>query len=310
MPGYSGMSGGWDEDCDEVEHQLSLVSLALNAAGDSIMIHRPDGTLVRFNDAAARQLGLTTEQFAQLPPWGWAQPMPDEARQKRTDSLREQGEITFIASMTRDDGTQFLHDVHTRWIEAPGGPYIVAVSRDVTDQVRAREVLENLAFHDPLTGLANRALFEDRLELAMSSARRHDELLGVAFLDIDDFKDINDGFGHVMGDQVLMAVAHRLESTVRHEDTVARIGGDEFAAIFPRATSIEDLEGLADKLVARVAEPVIIGLEKFDVVASVGLAVFEPDDDARSLLMRADIEMYEAKRTSPTSRRAILRRRG
>jgi diguanylate cyclase (GGDEF)-like protein/PAS domain S-box-containing protein len=310
MPGFSGMSGGWSEECDEVEQQLSLVSLALDAAGDSIIIHRPDGTLVRFNEAAAHQLGVTAEQFAQLPPWGWAQPMSAEARQKRCDSLREQGEIGFIATMTRGDGTQFLHDVHTRWIEAPGGPYIVAVSRDVTDQIRAREVLENLAFHDPLTGLANRALFEDRLELAMASARRHDELLGVAFLDIDDFKDINDGFGHIMGDQVLIAVAQRLESSVRHEDTVARIGGDEFAAIFPRATSIVNLEGLAEKLVARVREPVLIGPATFHVTASVGLGVFEPDDDARSLLMRADIEMYEAKRTSPLSRRAILRRRG
>ena len=103
-------------------------------------------------------------------------------------------------------------------------------------------MLENLAFHDPLTGLANRALFEDRLELAMSSARRHDELLGVAFLDLDDFKDINDGFGHDMGDQVLIAVAQRLEGSLRHEDTIARSGGDEFATIFPRVASVADLE--------------------------------------------------------------------
>ena len=310
MPGFSGGAGPWNEDCDEVEQQLNLVSLALDAAGDSIMIHRLDGTLVRFNEAAARQFGLTVAELAQLEPWGWAQPMSEASRRKRLESIREQGEVAFLAKVTRPDGKKVIHDVHTRWVEAPGGPFIVAVSRDVTEQVRAREVLENLAFHDPLTGLANRALFEDRLELAMSSARRHDELLGVAFLDLDDFKDINDAFGHDMGDQVLIAVAQRLESSLRHEDTIARLGGDEFATIFPRVASIQDLDRLTKKLIDRVREPFSIGSIRFELNAAVGLAVFQPDDDARSLLMRADIEMYDAKRNSPTSRRAILRRRG
>ncbi len=195
MPGFN--LGASDQgNCEDIEEQLNLVSLALDAAGDSIIIHRPDGTLVRFNRAAADQMGITVEQFDQLPPWGWAQPMSPEARRQRTAILREHGENAFVSQLTLADGQVVLHDVHTRWVEAPGGPYIVAVSRDVTEQSRAREVLENLAFHDPLTGVANRALFEDRLELAMSSARRHNELLGVAYLDLDDFKDINDGYGH------------------------------------------------------------------------------------------------------------------
>jgi len=171
-------------------------------------------------------------------------------------------------------------------------------------------VLQNLAFHDPLTGLANRALFDDRLEQAMASARRHEDLLCIAFLDIDDFKNINDGHGHVIGDQVLISVARRLEFSVRQEDTVARLGGDEFVAIFPRVTSVDDFEFLASGLIGRVQEPVIIGKLRFNITASIGLAVFQPDDDARSLLMRADIEMYEAKRSSSTSRWAILRQCG
>lgn len=309
MPGFGGNSGEW-ADRDEVERQLSLASLALDAAGDSIIIHRPDGTLVRFNRTAAANVGMTPEQFEALPPWGWAQSMTPEAREDRLAILRERGEMAFVSTLTLADGRTVLHDVHTRWVEAPGGPYLIAVSRDVTEQVKAREVLENLAFHDPLTGVANRALFEDRLEIAMSSARRHSELLGIAYLDIDDFKEINDGFGHLMGDQVLITIAQRLEGSVRHEDTVARLGGDEFAAIFPRITSVANLELLSNKLVSRVEEPVVIGSAEFDVKASLGLAVFQPDDDARSLLMRADIEMYEAKRRSPTSRRATLRRRG
>ena len=309
MPGF-GEDTADRADRDEVEEHLSLVSLALDAAGDSIIIHRPDGTVVRFNQAAAAQMGLTVAQFESLPPWGWAKRASNAERQERLARIRANGEERFISPVVLDDGRTVLADVHTRWVEAPGGPYIVAISRDVTEQSKAREVLENLAFHDPLTGLANRALFEDRLDLAMSAARRHGELLGVAYLDLDDFKDVNDSYGHLMGDQVLIALGQRLEGSVRGEDTVARLGGDEFAAIFPRAASETDLRQLADKLLVRIQEPVVIGSARFDIVASAGLAAFRPDDDARSLLMRADIEMYEAKRTSPTSRRAILRGRG
>ncbi len=309
MPGFHDNSGTWD-DCGEVEDQLSLVSLALDAAGDSILIHRPDGTLVRFNRAAAEQAGLTPEEFEQLPPWGWSQPATDEQRAVRLAEIREKGVLTFTSRIPLRDGRTVSREVCTRWVEAPGGPYIVAVSRDVTEQVRARELLENLAFHDPLTGLANRALFDDRLELGMAAARRHEELLGIAYLDLDDFKDINDAHGHHVGDQVLIAIAQRLEGSIRAEDTVARLGGDEFAAVFPRLGCREDLKVLADKLLSRIEEPVVVGSLRFNITASVGLAVFRPDDDARSLLMRADIEMYDAKRMSPTSRRAILRRRG
>jgi diguanylate cyclase len=308
MPGFSGTSGAWG-DCGEVEEQLRLVSLALDAAGDSIIIHRPDGTLVRFNRAAADQAALTPEEFEALPPWGWGQPMSDEARAARIEEIRTRGEMSFTAKITLPGGRVVMRDVCTRWVEAPGGPYVVAVTRDVTEQAKAREVLENLAFHDPLTGLANRALFDDRLEVAMAAARRHSELLGIAYLDLDDFKDINDSYGHVMGDQVLVAVAQRLSGCVRHEDTVARMGGDEFAVILPRMGSLEDLKTLADKLGTRIKEPIVLGSARFDVTASAGLAVFQPDDDARSLLMRADIEMYDAKRTSSTSRRGILRGR-
>jgi len=305
----SGFRGGIhaDDECDGLEGQLHLVSLALDAATDSIIIHRPDGTLVRFNPAAAANMGCTVEEFAALPPWGWAAQLTYEERAARTAALREAGEMSFVSPIVRKDGTHAISDVHTRWVEAAGGPYIVAVTRDITEQTRVHEVLENLAFHDPLTGVANRALFDDRLELAIASARRHNELLGIAFLDLDDFKRVNDEFGHAMGDLVLTVIAQRLEASVRSEDTVARLGGDEFAVILPRLTSQASFVHLAEKLEAHVAEPIVIGTDQFEMTASVGTATFEPDDDARSLLMRADIEMYEAKRSSDRSRLGVTR---
>lgn len=296
------------DECGDLQDQLHLVSLALDAASDSIIIHRPDGTIVRANPAAAAGMGLSVEEFLALPPWGFGEDIPREERDKRIEAIRRAGELSFTAPVTRKDGSTVINEVHTRWVEAPGGPYIVAVTRDVTEQTHVREVLENLAFHDPLTGIANRALFDDRLELAISMARRHKELLGIAYLDLDDFKRVNDQFGHAMGDHVLTVIASRLETSVRSEDTVARLGGDEFAVILPRLTSRASFAHLAEKLEAHVAEPIAIGADRFEITASIGTAVFESDDDARSLLMRADIEMYEAKRSSDHSRQAVSRR--
>jgi diguanylate cyclase (GGDEF)-like protein len=147
-------------------------------------------------------------------------------------------------------------------------------------------------------------LFEDRLDLAIAGAKRHGHVLGIAYVDVDEFKDVNDRFGHGIGDRVLVVLGERLAGSVRQIDTAARFGGDEFVLIFPQLTSQADLEQIVDKVSARLSEPIAIEGESLQVTSSVGSALFDPDvDDARSLIMRADIAMYEAKR-SRAARRA------
>jgi diguanylate cyclase (GGDEF)-like protein len=181
--------------------------------------------------------------------------------------------------------------------EAGDEPLIVSVSHDVTQKMRAEEILRHRAFHDSLTGLANRALFEDRLDLAMAGARRHGNILGIAYIDVDEFKAVNDTRGHEVGDRVLIVLGERLEGSVRQIDTAARFGGDEFVLIFPQLASGADLQRIVGKLIRKLGEPIAVDGVSFLLTSSVGTAIFDPiNDDARSLIMRADIAMYDAKR--------------
>ena len=189
-----------------------------------------------------------------------------------------------------------IHEVHARWVETSRGPIVVSVIHDITDRCAAEEMLRDLAFHDHLTGLANRALLDDRLAVAIADTRRRKELLGLIYLDIDEFKPINDRFGHDCGDEVLRIVAKRLTHAVRETDTVARVGGDEFVVVLPRVGTRESLGETAQKLADAVGQPIEAGCASITVTVSVGVTCYVPaEDDARSLMTKADLAMYDAK---------------
>jgi len=276
--------------------ELRIVSLALDAALDAIIVHRMDGTLVRFNEAAATMAGITTEEFAQLPPWGWTNYADPEVRAARTSEICEHGSLTFRSSWLTPDGQTVWMEIHAHCVESEGENLIVSVARDVTEQVRTTKMLERLAFHDALTGLANRAAFDEALTTAIAGAHRHGDRLGVVYIDVDDFKDINDSLGHDAGDQVLITLAERLKSCVRPDDTVARLGGDEFVIVLQRMAETEDPSVVGERLAAVITEPLTIMGRTASMSASVGVALFDPAiDDARSLVVKADLAMYAAK---------------
>jgi diguanylate cyclase (GGDEF)-like protein len=153
-----------------------------------------------------------------------------------------------------------------------------------------------LAFHDDLTGLPNRNMFHDRLRIAIADAKRYERKCAVLFCDLDQFKVINDSLGHEAGDQALVAISDRLRSSVRQLDTVARFGGDEFTIIVHGIREALDAAPLAEKLLASISEPLVVGGKSHVITASVGIAVF-PDDgeDEETLLKHADTAMYQAK---------------
>jgi diguanylate cyclase (GGDEF)-like protein len=187
---------------------------------------------------------------------------------------------------------------------------IVSIVRDVTERVLANERIRFLAFHDRLTGLANRMKLEDDLRLALAAADRHDDLVGVIFLDLDDFKPINDELGHAVGDFVLKEVADRLRSCVREGDTVARLGGDEFLVVVARLGTREDLAAVARKLEETVELPIPVeGHGDARVTASAGLAVYDHGEAAEDLMNRADHAMYRAKQAGVSGWEAFLAER-
>ena len=190
-------------------------------------------------------------------------------------------------------GINLVHDA------AIGG--IVLTARDITARAEAEEQLTHRAFHDPLTALANRALFRDRVEHALARARR-EKVQGVVvlFLDLDDFKSVNDSMGHDAGDQLLVAVAAKLLNATRGSDTVARLGGDEFAILLENTRVDDEVLVVARRLISSLSAPMLVGARELRkparVGTSIGVARANPGDTADTLLRNADLAMYKAKK--------------
>ena len=172
-----------------------------------------------------------------------------------------------------------------------------ALRQDIERRQALEKELQRLAFHDPLTGLANRSLFYDRVGQAMRTHARGDQSFAVFFIDLDGFKQVNDELGHGAGDAVLCEVAARLRVCLRDSDTVARFGGDEFAVLAERVTAQEDVHLTADRIVQAVRRPIDVGTRSTTVTASVGIALNRAGDTADDIVREADLAMYAAKTT-------------
>ncbi len=172
---------------------------------------------------------------------------------------------------------------------------VVLTMRDVTMRRQLERELTHRAFHDPLTGLANRVLFNDRTEQALRRNRRTQQMAAVLFCDLDEFKDVNDLLGHVLGDQLLQQVAKRIGEVIRPADTAARLGGDEFAVLAEDMESIEEVEALAERLVTALGQPFLVNGETITVSGSVGIATNRDGKDSTELLRSADLALYAAK---------------
>jgi diguanylate cyclase (GGDEF)-like protein/PAS domain S-box-containing protein len=216
---------------------------------------------------------------------------------------------TFECSLAHRDGrwrqfeiqaTNLLDDEHVRGI--------VFNSRDISERKAFEDQLEHQAFHDPVTGLANRALFADRVRHALSKSAREYTTAAVLFIDLDEFKTINDSLGHAAGDMVLKEVARRLQEIVRQNDTVARFGGDEFAILLEEVPSLEHASDLAARIIGRLSKPVLIDGKDVYAQASIGICLADPDaspDQGEELLRNADVAMYMAKRHGKGSYRVF-----
>lgn len=170
------------------------------------------------------------------------------------------------------------------------------VLRDISERKRAERTIKYQAHHDLLTGLPNRTLFEDHLNLALAQASRYSQMLSVMFLDLDRFKVVNDTLGHVMGDRLLRVVSHRLKDSLRKGDTLARIGGDEFLLLLPQVRSRLEVETVARKIIEALNSPFVIDGYEFFVGCSIGVAVFPDDGTTREALIKnADVAMYHVK---------------
>ena len=212
--------------------------------------------------------------------------------------LKERGHWEGELTNQRKDGEKFptWYSI-SQVLNSDGQPEnYIAIFSDISERKKSRERIDFLAHHDSLTELPNRALLNDRLEMAINTAKRRGEKVGLLFIDLDRFKNINDSLGHAAGDQILRLTAARLSATVRTDDTVARLGGDEFVVLLPRVRDERNLVEVAIKLREELLLPYILEEIPLHLSPSIGIAVY-PDDgeDPSTLIKNADAAMYLAK---------------
>jgi diguanylate cyclase (GGDEF)-like protein len=210
----------------------------------------------------------------------------------------EADRVRYFKRFQHKDGRVVAAEVSISPARDPNGQarYFVSSVRDVTEERALTAELSHQALHDPLTGLANRALFDDRLAQAHARVVRHGGLGAVLLLDLDDFKSVNDSHGHLVGDQVLIEVARRFESVTRSTDTLCRFGGDEFLYLAENLASAHEAEQVASRLLHALAQPLELVGVRIDQHASLGVAVWDKSSsDTVEIIRKADVALYVAK---------------
>ena len=269
----------------------------VESSPDMVLVHHA-GRIVFVNSPGAQLMGLDSpsEALGMSVEGLWETAGSGMTREELVDCVMR-GELPrpVAARLNQVGGTQVDIEVSVGKLIYEGKGAVQCVVRDITERVNAQETIRHMAYYDPLTELPNRALFRDRLRHALAQAHRRDEIVAIVFVDLDDFKAINDTLGHVVGDGVLREVGRRLSTLVREEDTVARQGGDEFT-IIARVTQREDALVLADRVFDSLRPGVEVGGYELHVSAAIGIATYPDDGQTEVDLMRsADVAMYSAK---------------
>jgi diguanylate cyclase len=283
---------------DLISNNLDVLSIFFDSISDMIFLmtveEGPRFRYLMMNPAAIRVSGLDKAAYGQL--------MEDVLHLEAAGRLREE----YSTAVTSKQPVTFSHTnggVHGETILTPildaNGvcTHVFAVTRDVTERHRLEKELQYLAYHDPLTGLPNRRMFQERLQTAMSQARNHGQLLALLFIDCDLFKSINDEFGHGFGDEFLKIFSLRLQNSVREADIIARLGGDEFVLFLP-VLHAEEAAQIGQRVLDAMLQPWKIGAHEMRTTVSVGVALYPHDGgDAAELMRSADRALYRAKAT-------------
>jgi diguanylate cyclase (GGDEF)-like protein/PAS domain S-box-containing protein len=268
-------------------------------ASDVILICRPDTTITYQTPSALRVLGYEPGALEGKRLISLIHPEDAEKAVAAYGGVAARAGTSVVAEWRIAHGDRSWRHadvVATNLLDDPTVQGIVVTLRDVTERKVLEEELKRQAFHDALSGLANRALFRDRLEHALTRAARSLTSLAVLFLDLDDFKLVNDSLGHAAGDELLVAVAARLSAALRGGDTPARFGGDEFAILLEETESPEDACKAAERILADLRPPFMVKDRSVAVRASIGIAYSKIGaEGAAELLQAADVAMYEAK---------------
>ncbi len=283
----------------KAEDELVVAAKVFEQSIEGIVVTDADGTILQVNQAFSTITGYSPDEaVGQNPRILKSNRHSDDFYATMWLELLEQGQWTGEIWNRRKNGEVYPEWLTINAVYSPLGKLsnFVAIFHDITEVKQQQEALEHQAQHDALTGLPNRVLLNDRLREALKRMERHHKRVALLFLDLDNFKHINDGFGHTTGDNLLVELSGRLKAQLRDSDTLARQGGDEFLVLLNDIESVDDASTIAMRLLDSLQQPFYHGTVEFFVTASVGITVAPEDGvSAEVLIKNADMAMYRAK---------------
>lgn len=293
------------EDISEQKMLEQNLHLSYSAIENSKIAHfwiSPEGQVTYANDFACKCLGYSREELVGMHVWDYDLHSLPSAQDQFWLDIKQDGIISIESRFKRKDGTVFPVEITSNYICSDNVEQVFCAVHDITKRKEAEDMIWLYANFDSLTGLPNRRMFQDRLAQEIKKAQRTKLPLALLFLDIDDFKEINDTLGHVKGDQLLMEAASRISACVRSSDTVARFGGDEFTILLSDIESTHDVARICLLILQKLSEPFHLDGEVAYASASIGVT-FYPEDatEIDVLLKNADQAMYAAKASGRNS---------
>jgi len=282
----------------EVEKSADLFRTMMNASRDAMFIIHPEtGKVLDVNVEASKSLGYTYEEVTGLEIKDIDHSMKGHSGMRaRLNEIKEKKHMLLVGEHISNTGHIFPVEVRLDYLDRGESGYILAVVRDITERKKSEALMWQQANYDTLTGLPNRNMLHDRLEQALKKAQREKLKIAVLSLDLDKFKEVNDSFGHDIGDQLLVQVGERILSCIREIDTVSRLGGDEFCIVIENVDKAVNINRIANSILQAISRPFLLSDHNVFVSTSIGIA-FYPDDtmDIDDLLKNSDQAMYFAK---------------
>lgn len=271
--------------------QLSPVGMAI--------VDGETGAFLEVNDAVLKPSGYTKSEFISLSYWDITPKCYEEQEHQQIRDLENTGRFgPNQKEYIRKDGTKYPISISgVALTDTDGRKIVLGIIEDITERVEYEQRLEHFALHDPLTHLPNRRLLSENLRQSIAHCKREKKMLAVLMLDLDNFKSVNDLYGHGIGDKLLIAVSKRIISVVHREtDTLARIGGDEFVVVLPFTTRRKSFVLIAKKIIKLLTKPFVIEGIEITISTSIGISIFpEHGVDENTLTENADKAMYQVK---------------
>ena len=283
--------------------EKELSTLLEHSSNEIYVITRDTHTYLYVNQGACKSLGYTEKELLGMSVYDTNPELTRDISRKMELLLGDSDHVLNKTKHKRKDGSLYYVQSYIHAITYHGDPAYVIFDTDITQEVELQKeyeqqalMLHHQAHHDALTNLPNRTLFKDRLSQSIVSAKRHKEKFALLFIDLDQFKKINDSLGHHVGDEVLIEAAKRLLSAIREEDTLARLGGDEFTIILKNIQSRDNAAEIAQKIISDMKVPISVANHNLYISSSIGISIYPEDTpNGDNLVKYADTAMYKAK---------------